>query len=189
MSARTELRKPSFLSGALVALALAAAAGVAFSALTSALGSAAAIRTIVTLLGAAYVLYLVGNGAHKTGRLVVVTAWCVGAALIACFVSPLALFLIAHTAAIWFVRTLYFHGSITPLLCDFGLSALALAAAVWAARGSDSVFLATWTFFLTQALFVALPSRTTRAEAASDGDDSFRRARQSAEAAMRRLTN
>jgi hypothetical protein len=80
-------------------------------------------------------------------------------------------------------------------MLDAGLSGLALAAAVWAAISTGSLFLALWCFFLVQALFVAIPNRMSaprnhgrRAQkSASAVDDDFERAYRNAEAAVRRL--
>ncbi len=62
----------------------------------------------------------------------------------------------------WLVRSLYFYSGVLPALMDLGLSALSITAAVWAISQSGSVFLATWCFFLVQALFVAIPPAVKR---------------------------
>jgi hypothetical protein len=74
---------------------------------------------------------------------------------------------------------------------DLGLSALSILAAVWAITQSGSVFLATWCFFLVQALFVAIPPAMKRG--ASPGrnsvveNESFERARRQADQALNQL--
>jgi hypothetical protein len=78
-----------------------------------------------------------------------------------------------------------------PALMDLGLSALSISAAVWAITRSGSVFLATWCFFLVQALFVAIPpavQRKAKHEQNTAADSEvFDRARRDADAALRRL--
>ena len=180
--------RPSFLSGAAIAVVFAVAAGAAFAGLTVALTTSLVIRIIVPLLAGSYALYLLWQSAERTGRIVTVASWCVGAVLIGAFVPTLALFLIAHTALIWLVRTLYFHESTLTALCDLGLCALALASAIWAVRSSHSLSLATWCFFLVQALFVALPTGASRSARHDDANNRiFERAQRSAEAALRRI--
>jgi hypothetical protein len=80
---------------------------------------------------------------------------------------------------------------VIPALMDLGLNALSVSASVWAITRSGSVFLAIWTFFLVQALFVSIPPRVkgktkpvcdTAAES-----ETFRQARRQADAALRQL--
>jgi hypothetical protein len=74
---------------------------------------------------------------------------------------------------------------------DLGLGALSVSAAVWAITRSGSVFLATWCFFLVQALFVAIPpavQRKARPEQNMLADsENFERARRQADAALAQL--
>jgi hypothetical protein len=99
---------------------------------------------------------------------------------------------------VWIIRVLYFSNGVLPALLDLGLSALALAAGVWAAGQTGSVLLAVWSFFLVQALFGSIPrSLTTQAltgRATERGtrpgadEEPFERAHRNAEAAVRRLS-
>ena len=177
----------SGLIGAAIAAVLAVAAGATFAGLTVSLTQSLAVRIVVTLLAGSYALYLMYQSNERTGRIVTVAGWCVGATVIGAFVPTLTLFLIAHTCLIWLVRTLYFHESTLTALSDLGLSALALASGIWALRSSYSLSLATWSFFLVQALFVMLPSLQPRTPQADDGNHAFQRAQRSADAALRRL--
>jgi hypothetical protein len=92
---------------------------------------------------------------------------------------------------VWLVRSLYFYSGVMPALMDLGLNALSISAAVWAISRSGSVFLATWCFFLVQALFVAIPptmqakKKPERNTAANR--ENFNRARRQADAALRQL--
>ena len=74
---------------------------------------------------------------------------------------------------------------------DLGLNALSISASVWAITRSGSVFLATWCFFLVQALFVAIPPNVKgRAESVPDTvaqRETFERARRQADQALRQL--
>ena len=110
-----------------------------------------------------------------------------------CQAPPLTLYLLIHVGAIWLVRSLYFYSGVVPALMDLGISALSVSAMAWAISRSGSVFLATWCFFLVQALFVAIPKRIGRRPGTGqDGHDSearFQHAYRAAEAAVRRLSS
>jgi hypothetical protein len=191
MKTATPTHRPTtFLGGVAVAFVLAAAGAASFAALTSVLTSTFAIRAISTLLAGAYLLYLLSRSEERTGRIVTIAAWLSGAVATGVFVTSLPLFIVSHVVMIWLVRTLYFHGSFTPALLDLGISALALATALWAVRTSGSLFLAAWCFFLVQALFVVVPEGThARAQAGGFDDQPFKRAHRSAGAALHRLAN
>jgi len=78
-----------------------------------------------------------------------------------------------------------------PALMDLGLSTLSVSATIWAITRSGSVFLATWCFFLVQALFVTIPpaireTKTPERNAAAE-NEKFERARRQADQALRQL--
>ena len=58
---------------------------------------------------------------------------------------------------------------------------------------SGSLFLSIWSFFLVQALFVAIPTRLRQKAGdrgpARDSEDPFQRAHRAAEAALRKLSS
>jgi hypothetical protein len=160
------MKIPSFLNGVLLALALSLSAAVGFAALTTVMFPGLVIRLLIAGLG------LIG-------------------AVAAAFFSPsLLVYLTVHVGMVWLIRALYYTAGVLPALLDLGLSALALAAAVWAAGQTGSVFLAVWSFFLVQALFVVMPRSVRDPAPLKDGvrDDEFERAHRNAEAALRRLS-
>jgi hypothetical protein len=108
------------------------------------------------------------------------------------FLAPsLLTYLLPHVALLWLVRSLIRYRGALPALLDLGVSAVGVAAAAWAARHSGSVFLAAWSFFLVQAVAIAIPARLF--ERACDdteavrGNDIFDHARRRADAAFREL--
>jgi hypothetical protein len=107
------------------------------------------------------------------------------------FAPPLSLYLLIHVGAIWLVRSLYFYSGVVPALMDLGLSGLSVSATVWALTRSGSIFIATWCFFLVQALFVAIPpavkSKRTASLSDSVGNTKFEQAKRRADAAVRQL--
>jgi hypothetical protein len=68
---------------------------------------------------------------------------------------------------------------------------LSVSAAVWAISRTGSVFLATWCFFLVQALFVTIPPTVQRKTAMEQDHPSlsgnFERAQRQADAALHQL--
>jgi hypothetical protein len=181
------------LRGVLVALALSLLAGATFAGLSHLVDPTTALRLVVALLGGSYVCWLVSRSGARIGRVTSVVGW--SAVAVALQFSPIALplYLLVHVALIWLIRSLYFHTSVLPALLDLALSSLGLAAAVWAAEQSNSVFLASWCFFLVQSFFVVIP-RTLRdrsKQPACQPDDinqPFQRAQRTAEAALRRIS-
>jgi hypothetical protein len=159
--------------------------------LTPFVGLGAVIRIVIPALGLAYLLYLFSRSTERLGRVTTLAAWSALAAITWWVAPPLPLYLLIHVGAIWLVRSLYFYSGLVPALLDLGISTLSVSATVWAITRSGSVFLATWCFFLVQALFVAIPKtvqgkqKTSRERTADN--DSFENARRQADAALRQL--
>lgn len=185
------MNRPGFLHGVIVAAILAFFASAIVATLTPFAGLGAVVRLVIPMLGLAYLLYLLNRTTERLGRVTTLTLWTAMAAVTWWIAPPLPLYVLIHVGAVWLVRSLYFYSGIMPALMDLGLNALSVSAAVWAITRSGSVFLATWCFFLVQALFVAIPpavQRTAKPEMNTAVDnDSFERARRQADAALRQL--
>jgi hypothetical protein len=185
------VKRPGFLHGVAAALVLAFFASASVAALTPFVGFYAVLRLVIPLLGLAYLLYLFSRSNERTGRVTTLLAWSVIAASSWWLALPLPLYLCVHAGAVWLVRSLYFHSGPVGALLDLGLAGLSLAAAAWAIAQSGSVFLATWCFFLVQALFVTIPSGARparRVDPDTTGDnDNFDKARRQAEQALGQL--
>ncbi len=183
------MTRPSFLEGALVALAASLAAGALFAALSLALPSISALRWVVAVVAFGYLIYLLGRSRSKVGRVSAVLAWALASALALTLHLPLPTFVLLHAGMAWLVRSLYFHGGLVAALGDLGLTLLGLAAGVWALAQSGSLFLAVWSLLLVQALFGLIPADLGRGKAAEirDPDDAFERAHRGAETALRRI--
>jgi len=187
------MRRPGFLQGVIVAFVLAFAASATIAALIPFLGTGAVLRMLIPALALLYLVYLLGRGPERVGRISALTLWaCIAVAT--WWASPsLPLYLLVHVVAIWLLRSLYFYSGVLPALADLGLSALSVIVMVWAASRTGSVFLATWCFFLVQALFVVIPqalkrSGGTLADKTGPGDR-FERARRLADQALRQLAS
>jgi hypothetical protein len=146
---------------------------------------------VIPGLGLAYLLFLFSRSEERVGRITTISLWSALAAVSWWIAPPLPMYLLIHVAAVWLVRSLYFYSSLFPALLDLGLNALSISASVWAITRSGSVFLATWCFFLVQALFVAIPPAIKEKPAAESkaavGNDKFERAKRQADEALRTL--
>ena len=180
--------RATFLGGVAIAAVFAAAGAALFGAATGLFAPRIALRALVCLLGGAYTLYLLARSDERSGRIVTVAVWFIGAALLCALVNSLGLFLIGHATMLWLVRALYHQRTTLGALADLGLTALALAAAVTAFHNTGSMFLAIWCFFLVEALFPVLPNGAVQAHGAADPNP-FERAERSANAALRRLAS
>ncbi|MGB5211641.1 MAG: hypothetical protein WBN31_11440 [Gammaproteobacteria bacterium] len=196
-------RGPGFLHGVALALVLAFAGAAVFASLTSLMPVAGALRFVVSALALAYAVYLLRVSNSHTGRIAALAVYLTASALALWIAPGVPELMILHTLMIWLIRSLFFHDGVLAALADLGLSGLALAGAVWAVSSSGSVFLALWSFFLVQALFVALPGAVSGSQAATIAAATgstrntsacgttiagFERAHRSAENALRRLS-
>lgn len=183
------MKRETFLNGAIVAFVLAAGGGIAFLALKPVFGAAFVLRGLIAATSGGYVLYLLQRSDERAGRVAVPALWLVVAGVIWALAPGVPAFTLAHVGLIWLVRSLYFHAGITAALLDLGLCGAGFLAALAAAASSHSVFLTVWTFFLVQALFVAIPTvlRTDTPDPATHADERFQRALTTAEAAVRRV--
>ena len=185
------MKRPTFFHGVIVAAVLGFFASAIVATLTPFVGLGAVVRLVIPALALAYLLYLFSRSTERLGRVTALSAWTVLAVLTWWVAPPLPLYLLTHVAAIWLLRSLYFYSGLVPALMDLGISTLSVSATVWAISRSGSVFLATWCFFLVQALFVAIPpalakkrkqQRSTPAES-----EQFETARRQADQALRQL--
>lgn len=187
------MKHPTFFEGVAVAFAASVFGSALYTALTLVFSGAGGLRVLIAGLGLVYVLYLLGRSRVRVGRITTLAGWTVVAAATWVMEPPLAVYVLVHLSAIWLIRSLYFYSSALSALADLGLTGLSLAAAIWAATQSGSVFLSIWCFFLVQALFVAIPTRISRkAGERRPGqyrEDRFQRAYRTAEAALRKLSS
>lgn len=185
------MRRPSFWREAGVALALSCVGAIGFHATAPLIGSGMALRLVIATVGLVYAVLLLRGVGARSGRLLAIAAWLALDIALFVFQPPLLLWLLAQTFAIWLLRCWCCYGSVVAAFADGALGLFALAAALVGAAHSHSVFLALWSFFLVQALFVLIPETLRPRIAAArpnDDEDRFDQAHRSAEAALRRLT-
>ena len=185
------MKRPTFYHGVIVAAVLGFFASAVIATLTPFVGIGSVVRLVIPGLGLAYLLFLFSRSEERVGRVTTITLWSALAAVSWWVAPPLPLYLLIHVAAVWLVRSLYFYSGIFPALMDLGLNALSVSASVWAITRSGSVFLATWCFFLVQALFVAIPPAIKQKPALDRNiateNEKFERAKRQADEALRTL--
>ena len=185
------MKRPTFFHGVLVAAVLGFFASAIVATLTPFVGLGAVLRLVIPALGLAYLLYLFSRSEERVGFVTTLSLWSALAAVTWWIAPPLPFYLLIHVGAIWLVRSLYFYSGVLPALVDLGISSLSISATVWAISRSGSVFLATWCFFLVQALFVAIPPAIKGAQKARRStaaeNENFERARRNADQALRQL--
>lgn len=185
------MKRPSFVHGVIVAAVLGFFASAVVATLTPFVGLGTVIRLVIPALGLAYLLYLFSRSRERIGRITTLLLWSVLAAVTWWIEPPLPLYLLIHVMAVWLVRSLYFYSGVLPALMDLGLNALSISASIWAITRSGSIFLATWCFFLVQALFVAIPpavkSKPKSTQDTVADSENFERAKRQADQALRQL--
>lgn len=185
------MKRPSFWHGVIVAAVLGFFASAIVATLTPFVGLGAVIRLVIPAMALAYLLYLFSRSTERLGRVTTLSLWAVLAVVTWWIAPPLPFYLLIHVGAIWLVRSLYFYSGVMPALMDLGISTLSVSATVWAISRSGSVFLATWCFFLVQALFVAIPpmikSRRARNSSAATDNETFTHAKRNADKALHQL--
>jgi len=185
------MKRPTFFHGVIVAAVLGFFTSAVIATLTPFVGLGTVVRLVIPALALSYLLYLFSRNGERVGRITTLVLWTTLTVATWWFEPPVVLYFLIHVGAVWLVRSLYFYSGVVPALLDLGLSALSVSAAVWALTRSGSVFLATWCFFLVQALFVVIPPTVQRKAATVKDDhvvnDDFERARKRADAALRQL--
>jgi len=185
------MKRPTFFHGVIVAAVLGFFASAIVATLTPFVGIGAVIHMVIPALGLTYLLYLFSRSEERVGRVTTLSLWSALAAITWWLAPPLPLYLLIHVGALWLVRSLYFYSGVLPALMDLGVSTLSISATVWAITRSGSVFLATWCFFLVQALFVAIPPAIKSKQKAPRNtvtdNENFERARRNADQALRQL--
>jgi len=183
-------RRPRFRHGVVAAALLALLATFLIAVLTPFLGLESVIRLAVPLLALTYLLFLFRSTRARTGRVVTLSAWSL-MALVAWWGDPsLPFYLLLHVGAIWLIRSFYVYSGVLQAALDFALSTLAVLTFTWAFMRTGSVFLATWCFFLVQALWPLVPGAFQRSKSKVEqlrDNQSFERAQRQADAALRQL--
>lgn len=184
------MKQPTFLEGVAVAVVLSVLGSAFALVMTPLFGRTGTLYLLVSGISFVYLVYLLTRSNQRVGRITTVVLWMVVTGLAWIAGLPLILLALVQVGFIWLARSLYFYSSVLAALADLGLVALSLMTAYWSAAHTGSLFLGVWTFFLMQALFVAIPRqwRAGHTERQLPPEDPFQRALRNAEAAVRKLS-
>jgi hypothetical protein len=152
------MKAPGILEGIVIAIGASVAGGVLSALLPMFISRSNSMLILIAALTLAYLLYLLKRSNERTGRVIMVALWLITTLGSVLLDTSLISFLLIQAALIWMVRSLYFHSSVLPALLDLGLVAFGLVASSWAILQTGSVMTAVWVFFLSQCLFVLIPS-------------------------------
>ena len=186
------MKRPTFMEGIVVAAVASIPGAAIFGALTLTIASGPVLRLLIAGLSLSYVVYLLNRSSEHVGKVTVVTAWIALAAMVWWLAPSMPLYLILHVVVVWVIRSLYFHSGILASVADLAVSALALVAGVSCGVYTGSLFIGIWCFFLTQALFVFIPSWPGQADsgaATRAAPARFEIAHRAAECALRKFSS
>ena len=185
------MKRPTFLEGVVVALALSLVGAAVYSATSLFFSGGWLIRALIAALSLAYICYLISRSGQRLGSVTTLALWNFAAIAAWLLNPPLLIYTLLHLGLIWLVRSLYFYTSPLSAVVDMGLTGLSFMAAIWAIVESQSVFAGLWCFFLVQALFAAIPANfnqpRSKKQSEQTVEDQFDRAYHAAETALRQL--
>jgi len=185
------MKTATFVEGIFVALVSSFIGSVTYFSLSLLFADSVVIRLIISGLSLAYILYLLTRSNERIGRITVIVLWSIITMTTWFFWPPVIVFIVIHLGSIWLVRSLYFYSSLFSSLADLSLNILSIAIALWTASHTGSLFLTLWCFFLTQALFVMIPTSikpsTNNNSSNLNSEDDFQRAYRVAQSAVRKL--
>ena len=185
------MKAPTFPRGVALALALALGAAVFMDGFGPVFGARSALRLLVTGLGLVYIAYLAASATRRTGVVTTLLFWAVATAT-AWFAAPsIAVYALLQVAMIWLARSFLERRRPLTALADLSINAAAALLATAAMTRTGSLFLTVWSFFLVQALHVAIPrfARSGRPAPRPDFETEFDAARHRASAAINQLIN
>jgi len=187
------MKSLSFAYGVAYALGFAFVSSMAMVvAMQSSLSLHGLIYLLVPGLSFTYFLCIGPYRIRQSGWISSLLLWFAFTLLLWLLSPSLTEYVLLHVAAVSGMRSLFFHKNLMLVLMDFMLSLFALAAAVWAASHTGSIFLAVWCFFLVQAAFVLLPGfrrDTSTGSGSIVHSQQFDTALRKAEEALRKVVN
>ncbi len=190
------MKTATFSEGLLVALVLSIFGALSFYFFNYIIPTNSGLYLTVSLLSFFYLIYLIARSEIKTGRIIAFSLWAVITISSWLLLLPFSIFLLVQISIIWILRSLYFYSSLLSSLTDLILTGLSISAAIWAGLHTGTLFLALWSFFLMQSLFVLIPKSLKplnidngAAELDNDSNDAFNRAYQTAKHALGKLSN
>ncbi|MFT5656737.1 MAG: thiol:disulfide interchange protein [Gammaproteobacteria bacterium] len=186
------MNAPGILMGVAVAIVASITGSVLFTLLPVVFSPALSLRLTITVLTAAYVVFLLRKGRKRSGKVTLFMVWGLLTSAGLLLELPTLYYVPAQATMIWLVRSITFQRSILAALFDLALIAFGLLAACWALLQTGSLAIALWSFFLVQSLFclisrLAFLNRDSQAGNPVD-QDNFQSAHRVAVDALRKLS-
>ena len=175
-------RAPGLVDGIAVALTAALATAAALPLGLMLLPVDLALRGLIALLSAGYVLYLLLRRRVLAGVPTVLAIWLIGA-----LSASVGAALVAHLLLVWALRAALYHTRPLGMLADLGLCGASLLLALWTVQRTHSLSAGVWCLLLCQIAFVWLPGVRGAQPAAAQGRG-FEQAARAATHALRVLT-
>ncbi len=192
------MKKITFSDGIWFALVTSFISSTAYFLLSSLFTDNLLIRLFISVISTGYIIYLLNKSNETIGRITVLAVWLLITVASWLTWPSAVLFVMINLISIWLIRSLYFYSSLFASVADLMLTLSSAAIAVWVASYTSSLFLTIWCFFLTQALFVMIPSLITRHKIThqqqsfatqAEQQSKFQSAYQIADAAIKKLSN
>ncbi len=185
------MKKPGFIEGVVVAVIICVTTSIGYSIISVFYSATDTWRILIAVISFGYSIYLLGRSRQLSGRIIVLAIWLLMSIALWLFKPPIIDYALIHLAAIWLIRSFYFHARIVYTLLDLGLITLSAAMGFWAFLHSGSLLLSLWCLFLVQALFVAIPGSIKTAPADQSSTNSnvkFQQVLRTAQSALNNLS-
>jgi len=195
------MKRPALFEGILVALIVSIVASAVFTIMSAFFPTSWILHALIAGTSFVYLMYLLFRSHEKVGKPTVVAVWTLVTIAAWMFSPSLLISLFVHISLIWLVRALYYYSSLFMALFDLGLILFAMAASIWTIYHTNSLFLATWCFFLLQSVFVFIPEdlrehlkvkrgapEVSNPEKSNPANDGFEQAYLTAQTAIRQLS-
>lgn len=183
------MKTNSLLSQLVIALLLTCLAAIVSALFNQFVGSQTNARLNLSLIMLLYLGCLIWQNPRPAGRITLMASNLGLALLCLLFEVRLGTLFWLYPAITWLNRCLLRYSSILAIMSDSALCLLGAGAALWALGNGYGLVMALWCFLLLQALHVMIPCRKAprRKMPASQTQDNFNRAMQSAESALQQL--
>ena len=187
------MKTATFFEGVFIALLVSLISSVLLFTLSSFFPANILIRSLISGISIAYILYLLSRSNERVGRIMVMTVLLISIISLWFSWPSITLFILGHMTIIWLVRCLYFYSSLMSSLADLALNGSSLFIALAVASHTDSLFLTLWCFFLMQALFVLIPKSIPKPNSSSsislNNEQEFQQYFRAGQAAVQQLSN
>lgn len=180
------MKRFSFLSNVLAAVALSVIAVIVQETMVPLLGAAAGTRMTLLAISLGYMSFLIQQLTPHFGIALIVVSWCITNALLLAINPPFYFWMLAHTAFGWLIRSALRYQQMHHWILDGVVTLLATGAGVATLLRTGNPGLSVWSHFVVLAwvAFIAAPRKNADPLPAAS---TFQNAMRTADGALRRL--